>query len=166
MANASVEIEDNSLKIKGAINSAMIAWLHEASGELEAEIKRNTRVDTGKLKNSWQSIVDESKGEAVVGSPEENAIWEEFGTGEYAVKGDGRKGYWVYVKGGSSGAKSHGGKSYTLDEAKRVVAGLRAKGLDAYYTKGKRPSRAVEKAVNAKKDKLAKIAVEIGKGMK
>ena len=30
------------------------------------------------------------------GSDIENAIWEEFGTGEYALHGDGRKGGWVY----------------------------------------------------------------------
>ena len=72
------------------------AWLYEAAGELEAQVKRNTKVGTGQLKNSWTYKVDESKGEATIGSPLENAIWEEFGTGQYALHGDGRKTPWVY----------------------------------------------------------------------
>ena len=32
----------------------------------------------------------------VIGSDLENAIYEEYGTGEYALHGDGRKGGWVY----------------------------------------------------------------------
>ena len=43
-------------------------------------------------------MVDEGKDESTVavGSDLENAIWEEFGTGEYALHGGGRKGGWVY----------------------------------------------------------------------
>ena len=84
-----VEFRDNSIKVKAALNEAIIAYLYEAAGELEAETKRNTRVDTGNTKNSWSYIVDTNKGEAVIGNPLENAIWEEFGTGEYALKADG-----------------------------------------------------------------------------
>ena len=62
----------------------------------EAQVKRNTRVDTGQTKGSWGYKVDESKLEAVVGSPMENAVWEEFGTGEFALHGDGRKTPWRY----------------------------------------------------------------------
>lgn len=93
---ASVKFEDNSLEVIGAINKAVGAFLEEAAGELESQVKRNSRVDTYQLKSSWTHKVDEAKAEAVVGSPLENAIWEEFGTGEYAVKGDGRKGGWKY----------------------------------------------------------------------
>ena len=75
----------------------MIAYLYEAGGELEAQVKRNQRVGkTGQTKNEWTYVVDESKGIATVGNPLENAIWEEFGTGEYALNGDGRKGGWYY----------------------------------------------------------------------
>lgn len=48
------------------------------------------------IRNSWTYTVDESNGEATIGSPLENAIWEEFGTGQYALNGDGRKTPWVY----------------------------------------------------------------------
>lgn len=91
-----VKFTDNSAKVKGALNDAVIAYLHEAGGELEAQVKRNSRVGSGQLKNSWAYTVDESKGETTVGSPLENAIWEEFGTGEYALHGDGRKNGWYY----------------------------------------------------------------------
>lgn len=89
------QFEDNSLKVKADLGNACRKWLEEASGELEAQAKRNqTRVDTGATKGGWTHQVI-SDTEAVVGNPLENAIWEEYGTGEYALKG-GRKGGWVY----------------------------------------------------------------------
>ena len=91
-----VKFTNNSAKVKGALNDAVSAYLHEAGGELEAQVKRNSRVGSGQLKNSWTYNVDDSKGICTVGSPLENAIWEEFGTGEYALKGNGRKGGWIY----------------------------------------------------------------------
>ena len=93
---AEVKFVDNSVEVIGAINNAVGAFLEEAAGELEAQVKRNSRVDTYQLKSSWTHKVDEAKAEAIVGSPLENAIWEEFGTGEYALKGNGRKGGWKY----------------------------------------------------------------------
>lgn len=94
---AELEFEDYSIKVKDAIEDACLQWLEEASGELEAQAKRNqTRVDTGQTKGGWTHKVDGSAKQATVGNPLENAIWEEFGTGDYALKGDGRKGGWVY----------------------------------------------------------------------
>lgn len=91
-----VEFQDFSIEVKAAIEDAGIAFLHEAAGELVSQVARTSPVDTGQLKNSWQYKVDESEMEATVGSPLENAIWNEYGTGEFAVNGDGRKGGWVY----------------------------------------------------------------------
>lgn len=110
----SVQFTNNSVQVKNALNDATIAYLYEVGGELETQVKRNTRVKTGQTKGSWNHIVDESKGVCTVGSPLENAIWEEFGTGEFAINGDGRKGGWIYK-----------------DE----------KG-ETHFTKGKKPSRA------------------------
>ena len=75
----SVKFTDNSAQVKAALNDAAIAYLYEAGGELEAQVKRNTKVGTGQLKNSWTYVVDEAKGVTTIGSPLENAIWEEFG---------------------------------------------------------------------------------------
>ena len=125
---ADVEFVDNSMQVKAAINDAVISWLYEAAGEVESQVKRNTAVDTGQLKSSWTYNVDESKQEAIVGSPLENAIWEEFGTGQYALNQNGRKTPWIYqdVK----------GKWHT--------------------TTGKRPKRALHNAFESKKSAIQK----------
>lgn len=133
----SVQFTDNSANVKAALDDAVIAYLHEAGGELEAQVKRNTKVGTGQLKNSWTYVVDESKGETTVGSPLENAIWEEFGTGEYALHGDGRKGGWHYQ-----------------DE----------KTGEWHFTIGKKPHRAFQNAFNSLKNALIKRAEEVLKG--
>ena len=51
---ADVEFEDNSLKIKEALFDAGEAFIHEACGELQAETRRNSRVDTGQTKGSYE----------------------------------------------------------------------------------------------------------------
>lgn len=161
---AKVEFIDNSMKVKAALNDACIAYLYEAAGELTSQVKDNTRVghgsDRGQTKNAWEYKVDESKMEATVGNPLENAIWEEFGTGEYAVHGDGRKGYWVFVEDGD-GRKSRSNKQYTLEEAKAAMAYLRNKGLKAYYTKGKTPNKALQSAFNTLKGPLKARAEKV-----
>lgn len=135
---ANIEFVDNSIKVKDAIEKAAIAFLHEAAGELTSQTKRNTTVDTGQLKSSWQYKVAEYKYEAVIGSPLENAIWEEFGTGEFALKGDGRKTPWVYQD---------------------------AKG-NYHYTTGKKPKRAFHSAVTKVQPKIIKVAQNKFKGLK
>ena len=123
---ADVKFEDYTIEVQGAIDNKINAVLEECAGEIESQTKRNTRVDTGKTKNSWQHHVDDEKHVATIGSNYENAIWEEFGTGEHALKGDGRKGGWGYKD---------------------------AKG-DWHYTHGKKPSRAFFNAFTALKGKI------------
>lgn len=91
-----VEFEDYSMKVLNAIDDAVSTFLEEAGAEVESQAKRNTRVDTGQTKSSWNHIVDEGEKKVTIGNPLENAIWEEFGTGEYAVKGNGRSTPWKY----------------------------------------------------------------------
>lgn len=97
MAKTNIKFEDYSDKVSENIKSSIIKALHEAAGTIVSQAKQNSRVDTGQLKGSWDYQIDSSKYEAHVGSPLQNAIWEEFGTGEYAVNGNGRKGGWKYV---------------------------------------------------------------------
>ena len=132
----SVQFTDNSAAVKAALDDAVKAYLYEAGGEIEAQVKRNSRVGTGQLKNSWAYKVDESKGECTIGSPLENAIWEEFGTGEYALHGDGRKGGWFY------------------QDDKGVW----------HHTYGKTPHRAFQRAFNSLKNALISRAEEVLKG--
>lgn len=117
MAN-NVEFKDYSIKVKDKINDALIAALHEAAGETVSQTARNTRVDTGQLKGSWDYVVDETKVEATIGSPHENAIWEEFGTGVQALNGNGRKTAWRY--------KDAKGKWHTTTGKKGTRAFFRA----------------------------------------
>lgn len=106
----SVKFHDYSIQVKAAISQAGVAALEEAAGEIESQTKRNTRVDTGKTKNSFQHKVVDSEMTAYIGSNYENAIWEEFGTGEYALEGNGRKGGWFYVDEKGEGHFTHGKK--------------------------------------------------------
>lgn len=134
-----VDFRDNRMQVKAALNKAVVAGLYTAAGEIEARVKRNTRVDTGQTKNSWRYEVNESAGEATIGNPLENAIWEEFGTGEYALGGNGRKGGWSY--------KDQKGKWHR--------------------TTGKKPTRAFHKAFTGGKAIVQKIIEEaIKEGMK
>ena len=133
----SVEFHDYTIKVKDAIDDRINAVLEECAGELESQVKRNSRVKTGKTKNSFQHKVVDSEHTAYIGSSDENAIWEEFGTGEHALKGNGRKGGWFYV-----------------DE----------KG-DGHFTHGKKPSRAFWKAYTSLKNKIINRINEFMKGL-
>ena len=136
-----VVFEDYTIEVKGALDDSIFAVLEECAGELESQVKRNSRVDTGKTKNSFQHKVTGSflAGEfrAYIGSNAENAIWEEFGTGEYAIQGGGRKGGWAYKD---------------------------AKG-DWHFTHGKKPSRAFWNAYNSMRDKIINHIQNSLKGM-
>ncbi len=122
----SVEFHDYTIKVKAAMNENVIAALEECAGELESQVKRNSRVKSGDTRGSFQHKVVDSEQAAYIGSNYENAIWEEFGTGEHALKGNGRKGGWFYVD---------------------------AKG-DGHFTYGKKPSRAFYKAYISLKNKI------------
>lgn len=125
-----VEFHDYTIKVKEAIDDKIDAVLEECAGELESAVKRNSRVDTGKTKNSFRHRVTGSfmagQYEAYIGSDEENAIWEEFGTGEHALKGNGRKGGWLYED------------EYGI----------------THFTYGKKPSRAFWNAYTSMKNKI------------
>lgn len=123
MAQTKLKFEDYSDEVTADIKKDVIKALHEAAGAIASQAKRNSRVDTGQLKRSWDYSIDSKKYEAKIGSPLENAIWEEFGTGEYAVKGDGRKGGWRY--------QDKDGKWH--------------------FTKGKTPNKTLERAFRAKR---------------
>jgi hypothetical protein len=91
----------------------------------------------------------------IVYTPLEYAPYVEFGTGIHAEKG-GRSGYWVYVEGGTKKSKD-GGKTYTLEEAKRVVAMMRKKGLKAYYTNGHAPKPFLRPALNENREEIKRL---------
>lgn len=132
-----VEFKDYTIKVKEAMDDRINAVLEECAGEVISQTKRNSRVDTGKTKNSFRYKVDDKTHTAHMGSSDENAIWEEMGTGEYALHGNGRKGGWLYVD---------------------------AKG-DGHFTYGKKPSRAFWKAYTSLKNKIIRRIQEFMKGL-
>lgn len=132
---ASVEFQDFHVQVNNAIEDCVMAFLEEAASEIESQARRNSRVDTGQLKGSWAHRVDEAEKEATIGSPLENAIWEEFGTGEYAANGNGRKGGWFYVDDKGNG----------------------------HFTHGKKPNRTLQSAFDSKKSKIINRAKQIFK---
>lgn len=120
----SVQFQDFRIQVEEALNEGAITGLELAASEIETQVSRTSRKDTGQLRGSWKHMVDESAYEATIGSPLENAIWEEFGTGEYAAHGDGRKGGWLYEN-------KHG---------------------ETVFTRGKTPTHALQKAFESKKN--------------
>lgn len=156
---ANVEFKDFSVNVKAALNNVSKAWLIETANEVTSHAQRNCVMedDAGKrLKGSYKNEVDQGKGVATIGTPLEEGYWEEFGTGEYADTSKnggkrGRQGWWVYVKGQPSGEKSSA-EYRDEDEAKAVAASMRAEGLDAYATNGRRPNYTLENAFEAVKN--------------
>lgn len=130
-----IEVHDDEVNEK--LRHIAVAWLHEACGELVSAVRNNQRVRTGRTRQSWRYVVDEAKLEGCVASDSENAVWEEFGTGEYALNGNGRKGGWWYVD----------------EMGKR------------HFTRGKRPQRPLYKAYMALKNTIIASAQERFKDM-
>lgn len=160
----SIEYKNNAMTIKSRMNSAISNFMREACGEISSMAKSNSRVKTGQTKGSYEYKVESSstKVDGYVGSNFKNAIYEEFGTGEFAKQG-GRSGYWVFIKGHENG--SGNAKSYSLKEAKKVMAILRKKGLDAYYTKGKTPNEPLKRAFDYTKPAIESILAQVLKGL-
>ena len=126
----SVEFKDFTTIVLQKMRETGEVFLEEVGGEVEAQTKQNTKVDTGKTKGSWEHIVNADKMEVQIGSRYKNALWEELGTGIYALNGDGRKNKWVY--------RTPDGKFHT--------------------TVGKKPRRALYNAYNSKKNLIIREA--------
>lgn len=162
-----VVFEDYRIDVKNAIKEKCIQLLYDAGNEVISQVTRRSVRKTGKTSGSYEtSSVDEGQMCIHVGSNYENAIWEEFGTGEFAENGDGRKGWWVYVEGHRDEGPVKGGKSYaTKDQAKRAMAILRKKGLPAFYTRGKHARHPFRDGYNSAKSKIIKRAEELFGGL-
>lgn len=159
-----VKFNDYSMQVKAELNDITKQWLHEASFEVQAHAQRNCKMDDEegrRLRQSYKNVVDEDKGEAMVGSARESVYWEEFGTGSHAANGDGRKGWWVYVKNGETRSKK--GQTYSSrEEAEEAAEFLRkVKHLDAYATNGRDPSYTLENAFKTTMPKAKALLAEM-----
>lgn len=165
---APVEFEDYTVKVIGEMSEALLNGLEAAAGEIEAMTIRNSRQGHTygdiQARELWDHRVDDGKMEAQVGSEHEAAYWEEFGTGEHALYGNGRKGWWVYIEGSDSGK---GGKSYATKEEAEEAANflIKVKGLKARVTNGLEPNRPLFRAFNSGKSIVQDIIQDHLKGM-
>lgn len=141
------KFEDNSIKVTEALDKVGGQWLEDATRVLHRQVVQNTRVDTSQTKSSWKKVVEGDKG--IVGSTSENAIWEEFGTGHYAVEGNGRQTPWYVPVEGYTGHKKP-----TYNGKVVIVYGKDGKAF--YKTNGKKPTRALENAKNSTEKKIRK----------
>ena len=159
MSDGGCRFELNDLECKKTIEETIIAWLHETAGEIVSQAVRNTpvgKVDGGNLKRSWRYEVEEDEFSATIGSPLENAIWNEFGTGEFALEGKGRKGgWWVRVGNGENEMRPEVAEAYEWPKVRRKMGKI-----VKVFTYGKRPQRtlfnAFEKVHKGAAKELAK----------
>lgn len=133
----------------------------KACAFVEGEAKKKAPKGNGELRRSIESRVENNGGDivGVVSTPLEYAPYVEYGTGMHAEKG-GRQGWWVYVKdsaGGISKSSKSGGKTYTFDEAKKIMAMLRADGLDARMTCGMHPHPFLRPALHENRENIKRI---------
>lgn len=87
---------DHSDEGKELLRQATIQWLFQACMLVEGQAVALAKVQTSRLRNSIDHYVDEEELEGYVGTNVEYAVYVEFGTGEFAENGMGRKGGWVY----------------------------------------------------------------------
>ena len=93
------QFTDNSKKVKAQMDAAAFSGLESAALIVEATAKALARVGgSGELRDKVDhSITNTSDGPvAKVGSPLDYAMYVEYGTGEFAENGAGRKGGWSY----------------------------------------------------------------------
>lgn len=134
---------------------------------VEAAAKEKTPVQTGELRRSIQTDVNfyGNITEGHVFSNLEYAPYVEYGTGLFAENGGGRKGWWIYVDGYSSGGSSSNSKQYaTLDEAKRAMAIMLSNHPElagqVHITQGQHPHPFLRPALIENKEKVKQKILE------
>lgn len=140
--------------LEAALNKAVLLV------ERQAKINAQAAVDTDGLAGTITSTVEGLEG--IVYTPFEIAPYIEYGTGIFAEHPNkpGRQDVpWVYVK--NSGQETRSQKSYTEAEAKKAVAILRSKGLEAYMTSGMKPRPFMRPALDDNTERIKEILGEV-----
>ena len=88
--------KDNSMEGKERLKNAAAKWLLQACILVEGQAVLLAPVATSRLKQSIDYIVDDDELVGYVGTNVDYAIYVEFGTGEFAENGNGRKGGWMH----------------------------------------------------------------------
>lgn len=99
VAKGGFQFEDNSGIVKKAMDLASQKAMEAATLYVEGQAKALAPVgDSGELRDKINHKVSKKNGNIVgtVGSPMTYAMYVEYGTGEFAENGAGRKGGWNY----------------------------------------------------------------------
>lgn len=150
-----VVFKDNSVAAKKELAECGVAFLHEACGEIVSQTARNAKVSTGETKGSYKYEIDTQNLIGYIGSNHENAIWEEYGTGEYAIGKNGRKGgWWIKVGSGRGEMPPATAAKYGWEKVRRDRSGT----ITFVFTRGKKAQRPFFKAYAALKAKIISAA--------
>jgi len=92
------KFEDNSNIVKKAMDAASERAMEAATLYIEGQAKSLAAVSSGEMRDKIDHKVSKRNGNIIgtVGSPFMYAFYVEFGTGEFAENGAGRKGGWSY----------------------------------------------------------------------
>lgn len=152
---------DNTAAILEAARRAQQLALEEIGLQAVKYTQMRTPTNTGNLKNHFDYYVHDDM--VTIGNNVEYAPYVEFGTGRYASNGKGRPGWWVYVadpNGGGKRTTRSERKIYTFEEARKVMAILRRKGLDAHMTEGMKPAHMLERGIGDHVDHYKQIVID------
>ena len=87
MGSGSFRFEDYTKRTKRELREVSFKALTKVGNLISSQCQALAAVDTGELRDSIQAIVTENV---------EYSVFVEFGTGEFAENGLGRKGGWLY----------------------------------------------------------------------
>lgn len=100
MADFSIKISDHSPEVLAALQEQVEAALeavgNQAVSHSKSIVTSESRVDTGALRNSISHAVSGDEKAVYVGTNQEYAIYNEYGTGIYLDGGGGRQSPWSY----------------------------------------------------------------------
>lgn len=99
MATSKIKFIDNSAAAKKAIQQGALTNVIKACELIRSQAKELAPVNYGHLRDNIDYKIEVSGKRIVghIGSPDEYAIYNEYGTGDYAENGNGRKGGWGYT---------------------------------------------------------------------
>ena len=107
-----VAFKDHSSEVLGGAASVKDRALEAIGLKAEGYAKKNTPVDTGRLRNSITHAVD--GGTAVIGTNVEYGKYIELGTGVYASEGGGRQTPWMYKDDKGVWHKTRGNRAFHM----------------------------------------------------
>ncbi|PNT94150.1 HK97-gp10 family putative phage morphogenesis protein [Clostridium thermosuccinogenes] len=128
---------------KSKIEELLLQGMEKALLMIESDAKKNCPVDEGRLRASITHDKEAKDDEIIgrVGTNVEYAPYVEMGTGIYAQNGDGRKTPWIWE-------------------------GDSVKWKGEHLTRGQKPKRFLQNAVDSNREKIGEVFKETMEGLK